>query len=53
MTTSAERQKAPQEFSKTHDILLLKKRLGQKNIKSTLNLLGRTGAFKISTEEQQ
>jgi hypothetical protein len=39
MIAKVERQKALQEYSKTCNIVLLQKRLGHKNIRSTFNLL--------------
>jgi hypothetical protein len=53
MTTKAEKEKALQEFKQTQNIVLLQKRLGHKHIRSTLNLLGRTDAFKLSAEDTQ
>jgi CobQ-like glutamine amidotransferase family enzyme len=45
MTTKTQRQDALREYGKTRNIVLLQKRLRHKNIKSTLNLLVRSGAL--------
>lgn len=45
MTTKTQRQNALQEYGKTRNIVLLQKRLGHKHIRSTLDLLVRSGAL--------
>gem|GEM_PF-4443611 len=45
MATKTQRQDALREYGKTRNIVLLQKRLGHKHIRSTLDLLVRSGAL--------
>jgi hypothetical protein len=45
MATKTQRQDVLREYGKTRNIVLLQKRLGHKHIRSTLDLLVRSGAL--------